>query len=129
MNIAKSVEPISELKKICVRHNHESNIKTYPLSGRASIYLTWLLLHTSITPNQVTLLSLIFGLLSAVSYFSYGALPFIIGFILFQFHVILDVVDGEIARYRKISSVGGAYLDYVSHYIVYPLIMFGIGYA
>ena len=94
-----------------------------------SVYFTWLFLHTRITPNQVTVLYLILGVLSALACSRYGPGWFALGFVLYRLHVILDVVDGEVARYRKMMSTRGAYLDYMTHYVVYPLLMFSIGYA
>ena len=39
----------------------------------------------------------------------------------FYLHLILDRVDGEIARYKKIFSLKGIYLDELNHLIVPPL--------
>ena len=127
--MSRQVEPIAELRQLCRRHNYKANLKTHPFSGRVSIYFTWAFLHTSITPNQVTFLYLIVGLLTALAYSCYGPVSFIVGYVLWHLYVILDVVDGEIARYRQMMSTRGAYLDYVTHYTVYPLLMFCIGYA
>ena len=53
------VEPVEELKKLC-RPSHEEGLLS-SFERAKSIYITWLLLHTPVTANQVTILSAIFG--------------------------------------------------------------------
>ncbi len=73
--------------------------------------LVKLFFHTRITPNQLTLTSFFFGILSA-SFFILGEHVFlIIGAILLQFSQILDVADGMLARAKNSGSQFGAYLD------------------
>jgi len=85
-------------------------IFVYP-SRYISIPITSFLLKTKITPNQVTIISFIFAILSAVS-FLLGKYPFIIlGAIFLQTSYILDLIDGEIARYKNLKSTFGAWLD------------------
>jgi hypothetical protein len=44
------------------------------------------------------------------------------GMIMLQLWYIFDCVDGEIARYRKSSTIAGLYFDRISHAIVHPYI-------
>jgi len=63
---------------------------------------------TKITPNQVTLLALIFGLFSA---FSIIIGEDLLAVILLQLSFVLDCLDGQLARYKKMSSNLGMWLD------------------
>lgn len=85
------------------------------------------LLHTSITPNQVTLLSGAIGVLGGMALFGGAAHPerrLLAGALLFV-SVVLDCCDGQLARARKISSTTGAILDGIADYAVG--VSFGIG--
>ena len=89
-----------------------------------SIFLTRFAVKRGFTPNQITLVSLIMGILSAV-FFSAGAwLP---GILLLNLWYLLDHVDGEVARYTQASSHSGFFFDTVINYIIEPLIFFGLG--
>jgi len=82
--------------------------------------VTKLFLKTSITANQVTLIDHIVGVIGCVLLsFDYW-LP-ILGGVLLQLWILLDLVDGEVARYRRTSSLRGKHFDRLGHNIVEPL--------
>jgi phosphatidylglycerophosphate synthase len=83
---------------------------------RISIYVTLLLARTPVTPNQLTFSSIVLGIAAGLLWAFGGHLYFITGGILFQLMYLLDCVDGELARYKKMSSARGAYLDFIGHY-------------
>ncbi len=62
----------------------------------------------AITPNQMTIVSFILGILSAISF---ALSNLLIGAALYYISDVLDGVDGIIARRRKMSTPYGAYLD------------------
>jgi phosphatidylglycerophosphate synthase len=106
---------ITELRLICQKSVPE--LDKYPLLFKAirvvSIYLTWILIKTPLTPNSITLL----GIFSAVL----GLLSFIFGWITlgifcFIFCIISDFSDGEVSRYKNLKSKEGTYLDKVHHF-------------
>ena len=82
------------------------------LANEISLLITWGLLETKITPNQVTIASVISGLLSGIclafGLFLPGAL------FLFLFHV-LDCTDGNLARAKEMFSDYGRWLDFVGN--------------
>lgn len=91
--------------------------------------LTWLAVRIGATPNQVTLLSFAFGLYAAYSFSQGGFATTLIGAILLQLSIIVDCVDGELARYtRKFSSLG-AWLDAVTDRVKEYLVFFGLAYG
>lgn len=115
---------IDELRRICQRPVQPFDF--YPQSliyRKMSIYITKLFLYTTISANQVTIMSLILGLFASFL-FSFG--HYFIGACVFLLCIFLDYVDGEVARYRKTSSVRGVYLDIMTHYIVDPFVFVGL---
>jgi phosphatidylglycerophosphate synthase len=72
---------------------------------RALLPLQW------VTPNRITLLSMLFGLASG---FCFLAGDLVVGGILFQLRFFLDCLDGKVARARGVSSAAGAALDVTS---------------
>ncbi|MFA6279084.1 MAG: CDP-alcohol phosphatidyltransferase family protein [Candidatus Paceibacterota bacterium] len=108
------MESIKEL-----RVKLQTNVLGHPILQRVlSIYLTRLFLITNVTANQVSAAVLVVGALSAAAIF----LGYIwLGFFLVYFSILLDAVDGEIARYRKTYSLRGVYLDLVNHLITHGL--------
>ena len=89
-----------------------------------SIYLTWLLVRTPVSANQVTVLQGLVGIVGAVL-LGYG--KFVLGAIFLQIGYILDLCDGEVARWKHQESKSGHYLDLICHRIVTPAMFFGLG--
>lgn len=76
--------------------------------------ITSRLLPTALTPNQVTLISMLCGLLSAFLIFLGGYKREILGVIILQIAYLLDVVDGDLARAKNMQSLWGRNLDLIS---------------
>lgn len=70
--------------------------------------LAWMLRGSRITPNQITLVSLVVAVAAATSY-ALGAL--VAGAILSQVRFLLDCTDGRLARLRGTSSPLGGFFD------------------
>ncbi|MBI2085176.1 MAG: CDP-alcohol phosphatidyltransferase family protein [Candidatus Aenigmarchaeota archaeon] len=77
-----------------------------------------------ITPNQWTLLSLIFGGAGFLLASIYGNL--IASLVLFFLAFFFDYVDGAVARYSKLETKKGAYIDGISDRFVEAFIIFGL---
>ncbi len=80
--------------------------------------LTRFAVRRPITPNQVTVISLLAGLLGAWLLAREGAAATLCGLLLFQLSVVLDHVDGEIARLKFQFSRLGKWLDNFSDHAV-----------
>lgn len=77
-----------------------------------------LLYKTPITPNQISMFSIFVGILSGI-FFSQGTLTsFIVAGLLYTFSIVLDCVDGMIARLKKNGSAVGRIIDGFADYIV-----------
>jgi phosphatidylglycerophosphate synthase len=64
-----------------------------------------------ITPNGLTWLGFLCNLVGGVLLLADTWSADLVAVVLFQLHVILDCMDGNLARYRKASSSVGAFLD------------------
>lgn len=71
------------------------------------------------TPNQITLIAFIFGLLSSYYlFYSQNCL----GILLFALNRIFDGLDGTVARLTNKQTDFGGYLDIVTDFTIYSLI-------
>lgn len=114
---SSQVPPISELRPIVQGAKTASDQRwSYRAFRNISIHVTWALLHTSVTPNQVTAASLVVAIVGLVLVAIPGA-PAITGCILVLTYHLLDRVDGELARYQNRYSLLGVYLDNAGHYL------------
>ena len=114
------VESIKELKKICQKKN--DNWYGRYFVRKISIYITKLLLKTDVTPNQISGLSILIGIIAGI-FFVFGNYWYtLVGASVLLLSNIVDCVDGEIARYRKSASVAGKYIESLNDYIVHPFI-------
>jgi archaetidylinositol phosphate synthase len=81
-------------------------------------------IRAGMTPNQVSVLSLAFGLLCAVCYYKQ---LFFIGSIFLFISAILDLVDGSVARKTDRGTRFGAVFDWIVDKYVDALVLLGIG--
>jgi hypothetical protein len=97
-----------------------------------SPYFTWLFVRIGFSPNQLTYTMIICGVLggAAVAVSAGGTIGLIwaiVGAVLIQAYLLLDCSDGEVARFRKRTSVTGVYLDRIGHYMSEVALLAGLG--
>lgn len=93
---------------------------------RIATYFSFFFVRTNITPNQISGLSLTFGLISAVL-FAVGSNPYIfIAAFTSQIAVVMDYSDGQVARLKGLGSKRGAWFDVVNGAIQNNVIVLGI---
>jgi phosphatidylglycerophosphate synthase len=95
---------------------------------RLSIYVTYALARTPISPNQVTGLMIVTGVLAGAVLALPGLLAALAAALLVQVYLLLDCSDGELARYTGRTSIAGVYLDRVGHYFAEAAILIGLGF-
>ncbi|GAA0982404.1 CDP-alcohol phosphatidyltransferase family protein [Acrocarpospora macrocephala] len=95
---------------------------------KLSIYVTWALAKTRISPNQVTGLMILSGLLAGVVLALPGLAAAIGAALLIQLYLLLDCSDGELARWTGRTSITGVYLDRVGHYFAEAALLIGLGF-
>jgi phosphatidylglycerophosphate synthase len=82
--------------------------------------------RTPLTPNMVTLFNVAIGLAGAYLFSRGGYGAHVAGSLIFLLCVILDGVDGEVARLKLKETVFGRYLDIITDNIVHVALFIGI---
>ena len=81
---------------------------------------------TFITPNQVTYLSVLVGFASGYSFSQGNSISSIFGGLLLELTLILDCVDGQLARAKNMASDLGRLIDGIAGYFAYLAVVYGI---
>jgi phosphatidylglycerophosphate synthase len=97
------------------------------LLRRISLRITRELLRTPVSANQLTGLMIVVGLAAAVAAGLAGLAWAVVAFVGVQVYFMLDLCDGEVARWRDTKSVTGVYLDRVGHYLVEAALLSAYG--
>lgn len=112
------------VKEIRCKYQHNKFYDGYLVDHFCQIfspYFTWLFVRLGWTPNYVTSLMIIFGILGA-TFFVIPSLSFkIVGVWFIYLWYIMDISDGEVARATKTFSKFGQEFDYTAHVINHPL--------
>jgi phosphatidylglycerophosphate synthase len=126
------MESIEELRELTQREKIEARERPwgYVMFQRGpSIYITRLLLATRITPNHITIADIAAGLLGCVLLLSQDWKIKLLGLIFIYINLLLDRVDGELARYRNTHSLRGIYLDEINHLVIPPLFFLALAWS
>nr|BFE33466.1 CDP-alcohol phosphatidyltransferase family protein [Actinomadura rugatobispora] len=99
-----------------------------------SPYFAWLAMRLGFSPNQLTYMMMACGVAAGVVVSlpaaGTGALWTALGgAVLIQVYLLLDCVDGEVARYLRQTSVAGVFLDRIGHYLSEVSLLIGLGFA
>lgn len=125
------MESIAELKRICHPEHKNEQARRYIhlfMMRKVSIYLTWMLLHVSVTPNQISVLSLFVAILAGILLGTGRIAMALVGVFLIHFSQVLDCVDGEVARYKQQSSINGMLISWMASNILNAAKWFGLGF-
>ncbi len=101
----------------------------FPLIRKLAEPTTVLLLKTSITPNQITWISILLGLLGSATLLLGTRRGDVACGLLFVASYILDNCDGEIARAKNLKSRFGAVLDTAGDFVVHMTFFMTLGVA
>lgn len=85
-----------------------------------------ILKDTWVTPDQITYISIFIGLVAAYIFSSGTIQSFFLAGVLLEIVMILDCVDGQLARAKKCVSDWGRLLDGIAGYIIYLAVLIGI---
>ncbi len=91
--------------------------------------ITLVLSRTPVTPNQVTLASAALGIAAGVVIARGGRWTPVCGALLLQLSVVLDDVDGELARLTQRFSPLGEWLDNIADTVAHLAVFAGIAVA
>jgi len=96
---------------------------------KISGFISGFLSRTPVTPNQVTIISLILGIISGV-FFSLGEHTYTItAGLLYFLSTVFDQCDGEVARLKKMETEFGRKLDIIVDTIANAAVVAGITFA
>lgn len=122
---SKMGKDIHKLRSICHRPLEEENfISVY--CRKVSIHITKFLVNTPITPNQITIIGIILFLIGTLflgigrTYLSF------LGILLMELAYLCCLVDGEIARYKKMTSWLGIYYERLGLYVKRSALLLGL---
>jgi phosphatidylglycerophosphate synthase len=111
----------------------EKSRRTYKLGwrqkfiGETALPITWLIAHTPITPNQVTIFWTIIQIISPFLILKGDYWSILIGLTIYQCAIFFDAVDGQLARFKGTQSFAGLYFDQIGHYLTIPILIVFLG--
>ena len=85
-----------------------------------------LLKNTWITPNQVTYFSVLLGFASGYAFSFASPASLILGGFLLEATLVLDCVDGQLARAKGTASEWGRLIDGIAGYFSYLAVILGL---
>ncbi len=85
--------------------------------------------HPWITPNRVTAMAFLVAIAASVFVIAGGFSNFIIAAVLIHLSHVLDCMDGQLARYRQVSSPLGSYYDRITDQMQVAMWFGAVGYA
>jgi phosphatidylglycerophosphate synthase len=95
---------------------------------RVSLRVTRVLVGTRVTPNQLTSLMTVSGAATGPLLLIPGAGGAVLAALAMQGYLLLDCVDGEVARWKRMSSLTGVYLDRIGAYLAEASLFVGAGF-
>ena len=117
MNVsADQSPPVNEIIEPVNRYFHN------PIAAN----IVKILKNTWVTPDQITYISIFIGLVSAYIFSSGTIQSFFLAGILLEVVMILDCVDGQLARAKGCSSDLGRLLDGIAGYVIYLSVLTGV---
>ncbi|GKS57140.1 hypothetical protein YTPLAS18_06670 [Nitrospira sp.] len=111
-----------------LKSNFEGVVDKY-LNRRLSPLFTKIFLALKMTPNAITVLATMIGLIGAVCFAQGSYVAGLLGALLFQWSAVIDCCDGEVARLTFAESPFGAKLDLWLDNLVHVAIFAGLAYG
>ena len=108
-----------EFSKNTKRSNKKINDKLHFFSSKSSVLVSYYLYKIKLTPNQVTFLFGLMGVLAA-NFFIHN--QFLMGYVFWRMHIIIDMADGNIARATQNFNQLAKSIDKIIHLLVNTLI-------
>ena len=115
------------VKSLPAKKNSNSSLWVKMLIRKISFFFTFIFINMGFSPNAVSVLSILIVVLSCLC-FAIGTLPsLIIAVVLINFWLVLDCVDGNIARCKKMKTVYGEFVDDASGYFLVAFVYLAMG--
>lgn len=101
----------------------------YFLGEYISTPLVAAIANTRVTPNQITLIGIGLNILAGILFSNGAYFYLVIGAVLCQVSFVMDFADGQLARYKNMSSAKGEWLDILGDAFSDCVIFAGLGYG
>jgi len=93
------------------------------LTRRVSPYVTWLLLRIGVSANACTSLRVLITLCVGLLVTNFDSIYWIVAVPLGYVAIVLDAVDGELARTTGTAAPQGAYLEMMTSHFAQPFVL------
>lgn len=120
-----------EIRKLCLKPDEAVKpIYARYVTHSVSTWLIWLFQDLSvITPNMLTLISLVFALLAIPFFVAMTPNSVLAGTFLIETYYVFDAIDGQWARLKNAKSLTGTFFDCLINFSVQPPLLFAIGWG
>ena len=112
---------IKEIREIGQRKTREERAKEseYCIHAlrKVSPYFTKFFIEHNLSANQISFCSIILGSTGNFLFALGNYYLILVGCLLYQFWLLFDLVDGEIARVTNVKTLGGKYLETINEVI------------
>lgn len=111
------------------KKNSKSSLWVKIVVRKLSFLFTYVFINLGFSPWTVSIISVFVAVGGCLLLMIPDYVCVIVGVILVQFWLILDCVDGNIARCKKLSSEMGSFIDALSGYYISGFVYLGVGVA
>lgn len=92
-------------------------------------FVKFIIRYTTITPNQISIFSIIPGVLGIVFLAQGGYMNVLLGAVFSFLYLLLDATDGMVARIKNLKSPLGTWIDGILGYIFVPFMMLAVAFG
>lgn len=114
-------ESFNSVKKRIRREDYLKNNRIHWFSSKLSPYFSYFFIRLKLSADQVTILFFVTGFTGALISISASTLSYFITYLLWRLHIIIDMSDGDVARFNQSFSHRGKYWDSLIHSVLNPL--------
>jgi len=113
-----TIDDVKRLGQLSAKDHMEGEKQVFPYVGyvlrRISPYFTKFFIERGVSANQISLLSILTGMVANLTFIFGNYYLMLLGCFLYQLWNIFDLVDGEIARVTNVKTAGGKYLETIN---------------
>lgn len=117
------------IKSLPVKKNSKSSLWVKLIVRKVSFLFTYLFINVGCSAWGASIISVLVALTGSICFVVDNTICRIIGVCLIELWLVLDCVDGNIARVKKTSSEMGEFIDALSGYYVTGFVYFFVGIA
>jgi phosphatidylglycerophosphate synthase len=117
-----------------IRRDYQAHYLVEPIivdhyAKAISPFFTRYFVAAAVSPNAVTVLMMIFGVVGGLLFAIPNTLSRVCGLVLIHLWYVMDCSDGEVARISKRFSKFGTELDYTAHIVCHPIFCSAFAYS